>query len=178
MSSRLAFAVSGHADHLVSARPPSDPTPALPIVDASTLAKPGTKEGDLKLVAQAGITHAYQVSSRVLPSLKRLTDSSPRSQWSTASSSWTDLGEVVDNPSSAEPAPAAAKTTFEGEEYDLVFSIDVKDDEPPLKLPYNFGDGARSLPFLRLGPTLELTLCLLPCARRYSRVGKAICSQA
>lgn len=29
----------------------------------------------------------------------------------------------------------------EGQEYDLVFSIDVKDGEPPLKLPFNHGDG-------------------------------------
>lgn len=41
----------------------------------------------------------------------------------------------------------------EGQEYDLVFSIDVKDDEPPLKLPFNLGDGGS----LCLG--LNLKLC-------------------
>lgn len=35
------------------------------------------------------------------------------------------------------PSSAAGKTEHEGQEYDFVFSIDVKDDEPPLKLPYN-----------------------------------------
>lgn len=29
----------------------------------------------------------------------------------------------------------------EGEQYDYVFSVDVKDDAPPLKLPFNLGDG-------------------------------------
>lgn len=31
----------------------------------------------------------------------------------------------------------AERTEFEGQLYDYVFSIDVKDDEPALKLPYN-----------------------------------------
>ncbi|ORY55320.1 WD40-repeat-containing domain protein [Leucosporidium creatinivorum] len=86
---------------------------SLPIADAEVLEAPGAKDGDLKLVAKDGSTHAFQ--------------------WSTASLSWTDLGEVVDAPSAtpAQDQPPPAKTMHEGQAYDLVFSIDVKDDEPP-----------------------------------------------
>ena len=54
---------------------------------------------------------------------------------------WIDLGEVVDSPppldAKAESGREEGKMAWEGNEYDYVFSIDVKDDSDALKLPYN-----------------------------------------
>lgn len=35
---------------------------------------------------------------------------------------------------------ASGKTVYEGKPYDFVFSVDVEEGKPPLKLPYNRGD--------------------------------------
>lgn len=45
------------------------------------------------------------------------------------------------------PAPPdpPSKRQHDGVDYDFVFSIDVKDDEPPLPLPYNHGGALREL---------------------------------
>jgi phospholipase A-2-activating protein len=53
------------------------------------------------------------------------------SQWDSASSSWTKIGDVVDAVGSRQ------KQLYEGKEYDYVFDVDIKDGAPPLKLPYN-----------------------------------------
>ncbi|GAA5876514.1 hypothetical protein JCM8547_009412 [Rhodosporidiobolus lusitaniae] len=83
---------------------------------------PGTKEGEVKLIAEEDKVQAYQ--------------------WN--GSKWEELGEVVGSeaPPTATPPPAArpARMEHEGVLYDYVFSIDVKDDEPPLKLPFNLDD--------------------------------------
>ncbi len=54
---------------------------------------------------------------------------------------WIDLGEVVDPPPpltvEAKIGREGKKMMWEGNEYDYVFSIDVKDDSDALKLPYN-----------------------------------------
>lgn len=42
------------------------------------------------------------------------------------------------------PTQQRAKMQHDGQEYDFVFSIDVKDDEPALKLPFNNGQGEAS----------------------------------
>ncbi|KAM0753914.1 WD40 repeat-like protein [Meredithblackwellia eburnea MCA 4105] len=96
---------------------------SVPIASVDDLKSPG-KEGEVKIVEINGVMHAYQ--------------------WE--SGNWSDLGEVT----SGEPAPTddtgptggpkKKKMVFEGEEYDYVFDIDVSDDSPALKLPFNFGD--------------------------------------
>lgn len=52
---------------------------------------------------------------------------------------WTKVGDVMgavgDN-----PEPTGAKKIHEGKEYDYVFSVDVEDGAPALKLPYNRGE--------------------------------------
>lgn len=50
---------------------------------------------------------------------------------------WKDLGEVVG--ASGGTQLTSGKTLHEGKEYDFVFSIDIEEGKPPLKLPYNRG---------------------------------------
>ncbi|GAA5950023.1 hypothetical protein JCM21900_001368 [Sporobolomyces salmonicolor] len=95
----------------------------LNVHEPSVLEADGTKEGEIKLVEVGGAAHAYQ--------------------WS--ASSWNHLGEVVgtDAPASSEPSRPAApssKMAYDGQEYDFVFQIDVRDEEPPLPLPFNLED--------------------------------------
>lgn len=49
-------------------------------------------------------------------------------------SHWEKVGDVLGGASPSD------KTTYEGKQYDYVFSVDVEDGKPPLKLPYNKGD--------------------------------------
>ncbi|GAA5829533.1 hypothetical protein JCM11251_000195 [Rhodosporidiobolus azoricus] len=91
-------------------------TPAVAEKDA--LEQAGSKEGEVKLIRVGELTKAYQ--------------------WD--GSAWNEVGEVVDAPqpaSTSASAPAPPRMVYDGTEYDYVFSIDVKDDEPPLQLPYN-----------------------------------------
>ena len=44
---------------------------------------------------------------------------------------WAKVGQVV------ESAGASQKKVYNGKEYDYVFDVDVSDDAPPLKLPFN-----------------------------------------
>jgi phospholipase A-2-activating protein len=52
-------------------------------------------------------------------------------QWSTQSSSWQKIGEVVD------AVGSGRRQLYQGKEYDYVFDVDIQDGVPPLKLPYN-----------------------------------------
>lgn len=47
------------------------------------------------------------------------------------------------------------KQLHEGKEYDYVFDVDIKDGEPPLKLPYN----ANGEPLLPPNPYILLSSC-------------------
>lgn len=53
------------------------------------------------------------------------------SQWSSASSSWQKIGEVVD------AVGSNRRQLYNGVEYDHVFDVDIQEGAPPLKLPYN-----------------------------------------
>ena len=53
-------------------------------------------------------------------------------QWSQGSQSWTLVGTVVEAPGSS-----GKKTSYGGKEYDHVFSVDIEEGKPPLKLPFN-----------------------------------------
>ena len=92
------------------------------------------------MVETNGIPHAYQVSFDVNTfGWFGLTQLSMK--WSESSKTWSDLGEVVGAPGqTTDVPPASGKTLHEGVEYDLVFYIDVNDD-PPIPLPFNLGDG-------------------------------------
>ncbi|GAA6001146.1 hypothetical protein JCM10207_007431 [Rhodosporidiobolus poonsookiae] len=89
--------------------------------DAAALQIDGKKEGEVKLIRQDDKVQAYQ--------------------WD--GSSWQEIGEVVQPEPSSAPAsgpPAPPRMEHKGTMYDYVFQIDVKDDEPPLPLPYNLDD--------------------------------------
>jgi len=55
-------------------------------------------------------------------------------QWSSSTSSWTKIGDVVNAVSQSQ------KQTYNGIEYDYVFDVDIQEGAPPLKLPYNVSE--------------------------------------
>ena len=74
--------------------------------------KSGTKEGQVQMIKETnGNVSAYQ--------------------WSMAANQWVMVGTVTD------ASGGGLKTSYNGKEYDYVFDVDIKDGEPPLKLPYN-----------------------------------------
>ena len=72
----------------------------------------GTKEGQVQMINEAnGSISAYQ--------------------WSATAGSWVNVGTVVD------AAGTGRKVTYNGQDYDYVFDVDIEDGKPPLKLPFN-----------------------------------------
>lgn len=51
---------------------------------------------------------------------------------------WNLIGDVTG--ASGSTQETSGKVLFEGREYDYVFSVDISDSAPPLKLPFNKGD--------------------------------------
>lgn len=82
------------------------------------LMTPGTRDGQTKLIREGSIITCYQ--------------------WSKSEDNWVKVGEVVG--SAGGTKDPSQKNTFEGKEYDYVFSIDVQEGSPPLKLPYNISE--------------------------------------
>ncbi|GMM36215.1 Doa1 protein [Saccharomycopsis crataegensis] len=82
---------------------------------------PGTKEGQTIMVkAPTGVIEAYQ--------------------WSNFT--WQKIGEVLGGAgtSSSNVASSGKKVEYQGKYYDFVFDVDVKEGQPPLKLPFNLND--------------------------------------
>jgi len=52
-------------------------------------------------------------------------------QWSSADTTWQQIGEVTD------AVGSGRKQIYQGIEYDYVFDVDIAENMPPLKLPYN-----------------------------------------
>ncbi|XP_060528385.1 phospholipase A-2-activating protein [Cylas formicarius] len=79
---------------------------------------PGKREGQMKMIREDGKIVAYT--------------------WNLDGneSCWVKVGDVM----GGTDKDAAGRTLFEGKAYDFVFSVDVEDGKPPLKLPYNRGD--------------------------------------
>ncbi|XP_076463194.1 phospholipase A-2-activating protein-like [Babylonia areolata] len=82
------------------------------------LINPGRKEGQTKMVRQGDKIELYS--------------------WDQAQAQWTKVGDVVG--SSGGSQATSGKTLFEGKEYDYVFSVDIEEGKPPLKLPYNVSE--------------------------------------
>ncbi|CAB3243021.1 unnamed protein product [Arctia plantaginis] len=76
------------------------------------LLEPGKTDGQTKLVRRGTNVKCYS--------------------WSAAESTWNEIGDVM----GANP-PGEGKTMYQGKEYDFVFSVDIKDGAPPIKLPFN-----------------------------------------
>ncbi|XP_034241112.1 phospholipase A-2-activating protein [Thrips palmi] len=55
--------------------------------------------------------------------------------WSAEQKDWTKVGDVA-----GANEENSGKSLHQGKEYDFVFSIDIKDGVPPLKLPYNVSE--------------------------------------
>ncbi|GAA5835652.1 hypothetical protein JCM9279_004604 [Rhodotorula babjevae] len=95
-----------------------------PIVhEPAVLEGRGSSAGEVKLVKQGEVVVAHQ--------------------WD--GSKWEELVEVVEageaaGDSAAPARPPQSRMQHDGNEYDYVFAIDVKDDEPALQLPYNLED--------------------------------------
>lgn len=51
---------------------------------------------------------------------------------------WNCVGDVTG--ASGGDQQSSGKTLFEGREYDYVFTVDIEDGKPPIKLPYNNGE--------------------------------------
>ncbi|RZF37593.1 hypothetical protein LSTR_LSTR003158 [Laodelphax striatellus] len=78
----------------------------------------GKSDGQTKMVQEDGVATVYS--------------------WSAEQQQWVKVGTAMgavgpDN-------PETGRTTFNGKEYDYVFSVDIEDGKPPLKLPYNNGE--------------------------------------
>ncbi|XP_050681679.1 phospholipase A-2-activating protein [Leptidea sinapis] len=76
------------------------------------LLDPGKSEGQTKLVRRGTNVKCYS--------------------WSVAQNTWNEIGDVM----GAQPA-SEGKTMYQGKEYDFVFSVDIKDGAPAIKLPFN-----------------------------------------
>ncbi|XP_075970869.1 phospholipase A2 activator protein [Anticarsia gemmatalis] len=76
------------------------------------LLEPGKSDGQTKLVRRGTNVKCYS--------------------WSAAENTWNEIGDVM----GANPA-SEGKTMYQGKEYDFVFSVDIKDGAPPIKLPFN-----------------------------------------
>ncbi|KZC09181.1 Phospholipase A-2-activating protein [Dufourea novaeangliae] len=85
--------------------------------DAKALQQPGQKDGQTKIVNDDGTVRAYS--------------------WSQSEQRWIRIGDVMG--ATGGSAATSGKQLYNGIEYDYVFSVDIQDGVPPLKLPYNNG---------------------------------------
>ncbi|XP_043269766.1 phospholipase A-2-activating protein [Venturia canescens] len=79
------------------------------------LQKPGREDGQTKMINENGKAKAYM--------------------WSMSERKWTLVGDVMGGIGG--DVQSSGKQLYNGEEYDYVFSVDIQDGVPPLKLPYN-----------------------------------------
>ncbi|XP_078425528.1 phospholipase A-2-activating protein isoform X3 [Cetorhinus maximus] len=82
------------------------------------LDEPGTREGQTRLIRVGDSVHAYQ--------------------WSVVDGRWLKIGDVVG--SSGGTQKTSGKVLYEGKEFDYVFTIDINEGGPSMKLPYNITD--------------------------------------
>ncbi|XP_017880052.1 phospholipase A-2-activating protein [Ceratina calcarata] len=86
--------------------------------DEKVLLEPGQKDGQTKIVNDKGSVMAYS--------------------WSQDKQKWIKIGNVMG--ASGGSGATSGKQLYNGKEYDYVFSVDIQDGVPPLKLPYNKDD--------------------------------------
>ncbi|XP_056605454.1 phospholipase A-2-activating protein [Triplophysa dalaica] len=77
------------------------------------LNEPGNRDGQTRLIKEDSNVEAYQ--------------------WSMGDQRWVKIGDVVGGSSQQ----SSKRVMYEGKEYDFVFTIDVNEGGPALKLPYN-----------------------------------------
>ncbi|XP_048826154.1 phospholipase A-2-activating protein isoform X1 [Brienomyrus brachyistius] len=81
------------------------------------LNEPGNRDGQTRLIKDEGKVEAYQ--------------------WSMSEGRWVKIGDVVGGSSQQS---SSSRVMYEGKEYDFVFTIDVNEGGPSMKLPYNMTD--------------------------------------
>ncbi|XP_070162240.1 phospholipase A-2-activating protein isoform X2 [Polyergus mexicanus] len=86
--------------------------------DSKVLLQPGQRDGQTKIVNEGDAVRAYS--------------------WSQSEQRWIKIGDVMG--ASGSTAATSGKQLYNGIEYDYVFSVDIQDGVPPLKLPYNKGE--------------------------------------
>ncbi|KAL6437279.1 hypothetical protein ACFW04_005056 [Cataglyphis niger] len=86
--------------------------------DSKVLLQPGQRDGQTKIVNEGDAVRAYN--------------------WSQSEQRWIKIGDVMG--ASGSTAATSGKQLYNGIEYDYVFSVDIQDGVPPLKLPYNKGE--------------------------------------
>ncbi|KAJ4435996.1 hypothetical protein ANN_18620, partial [Periplaneta americana] len=79
------------------------------------LYEPGRTDGQTKLIRDGTKVYCYN--------------------WSAANNEWVKVGDVLG--ASGGTQSTSGKQLYNGKEYDYVFSVDIEDGKPPLKLPYN-----------------------------------------
>lgn len=77
--------------------------------------QPGQRDGQTKIVNDGEAIRAYS--------------------WSQNEQRWIKIGDVMG--ATGGSAATSGKQLYNGKEYDYVFSVDIQDGVPPLKLPYN-----------------------------------------
>ncbi|XP_041076695.1 phospholipase A-2-activating protein-like isoform X1 [Polyodon spathula] len=82
------------------------------------LKEPGTRDGQTRLIKDGETVQAYQ--------------------WSVSDGNWLKIGDVIG--SSGATPQSSGRVLFKGKEYDFVFTIDVNEGGPSMKLPYNVAD--------------------------------------
>ncbi|XP_063216584.1 phospholipase A-2-activating protein [Bacillus rossius redtenbacheri] len=87
---------------------------------ADVLSEPGRQDGQTKLVREGSSVLCYS--------------------WSAPTRQWTKVGDVLG--ASGGTNASSGKQLYKGKEYDYVFSVDVEEGHPPLKLPYNCSEDA------------------------------------
>ncbi|CAG5130369.1 unnamed protein product [Candidula unifasciata] len=113
--------IEAHEASLANAPVASQPLGDIKIEDLpgpESLQKPGKRDGQTTMVNTNGTVDVYQ--------------------WDASQTKWVKIGNVVG--SSGSTQRTSGKTLFEGAEYDYVFTVDIKEGAPPLKLPYNIAE--------------------------------------
>lgn len=87
--------------------------------DSSDLKKPGSRDGQTKLIRSGNKVEAYS--------------------WSASEVRWTKIGDVIGGEGD-DVTPSSSKVMYEGKEYDYVFDVDIEEGARPLKLPFNVTD--------------------------------------
>lgn len=85
--------------------------------DSTALFTPGVKDGQTKMVREGGNVVVYS--------------------WSASQQQWKKIGDVMGATGGSNAT--SGKQLYNGIEYDYVFSVDIEEGAPPLKLPYNIG---------------------------------------
>ncbi|XP_076377843.1 phospholipase A2 activator protein [Megalopta genalis] len=85
--------------------------------DAKALQQPGQRDGQTKIVNDGEAVRAYS--------------------WSQSEQRWIRIGDIMGATGGSNAT--SGKQLYNGIEYDYVFSVDIQDGVPPLKLPYNNG---------------------------------------